>query len=58
MMTKQTYYLSDGIGTFVMMLIGLSAITLNFGTGFMVNSSKTGDSKSGGIAVVSWKQER
>jgi aquaporin Z len=37
-MTKRTYYLSEGIGTFVMMLIGLSAITLNFGTAFMAET--------------------
>jgi aquaporin Z len=32
---KLSYYLSEAIGTFFMMLIGISAIVLNFGTTFM-----------------------
>jgi aquaporin Z len=35
MNTRVYYYLSEFTGTFFMMLIGISAITLNFGTSFM-----------------------
>jgi aquaporin Z len=35
MNTRVYYYLSEFAGTFFMMLIGISAITLNFGTSFM-----------------------
>ena len=34
-MNKGFYYLAEGLGTYAMMLIGLSAIALNFGTAFM-----------------------
>jgi aquaporin Z len=34
---KYSYYLSEGIGTFFMMLGGISAITLNFGTEYMAS---------------------
>jgi aquaporin Z len=35
MPVKLSYYLSEGIGTFVMMLLGISAIAFNFATEFM-----------------------
>jgi aquaporin Z len=35
---KGVYYISEAVGTFVMMLVGLSAIALNFGTAFMAEA--------------------
>ena len=35
---KFSYYLSEAIGTFVMMLLGISAIAFNFATGFMAEA--------------------
>ncbi len=54
-MTKRTYYFSEGIGTFFMMLIGLSAITLNFGTAFMAEAIASARGRFlliGGVTLV------
>ncbi len=55
MMTKRTYYFSEGIGTFVMMLIGFSAIMLDFGTAFMAEEIASAQGRFllvGGVTLV------